>query len=119
MALSDLTTDQLQEVLQLIKEKEELQKKLMAIDRSLRELEASGDENAPRSALQRRKRRVALKEKILAALTAAGKKGLSVEELATTLKAKAGSVSVWFYTTGKKVEGVTKIAPSHYSYSGK
>ena len=41
-----------------------------------------------------------------------------VKELAEDLKANPGSVSVWFYTTGKKIKGLKKMGPARYSYSG-
>jgi hypothetical protein len=37
--------------------------------------------------------------------------------VAANLKAKPTSVSVWFYTTGKKIKGIKKIAPARYAYS--
>ena len=58
-----------------------------------------------------------LKERLLKALEAAGKAGLTVKDLATNLKANPASVSVWFYTTGKKIKGIKKIGPAHYAYS--
>jgi len=118
MALSDLTSSQLQQLIQLVKEKEDLLKKLAAVDRSLTALDAGEVDNGASAPTKRRKRRGALKEKLLAALTAAGKNGLSVKELAAKLNAKPGSVAVWFYTTGKKIKGLKKIAPARYSYSG-
>jgi hypothetical protein len=118
MALSDLTSSQLQQLIELITEKERLLKRLAEVDLALMALEDGNGEKAPTSPLKRRKRRGTLKVKILAALRSAGKKGLSVQELATMLKAKVGSVAVWFYTTGKKTKGIEKIAPSRYSYTG-
>jgi len=48
------------------------------------------------------------KERLLKALKAAGKAGLTVKDLAANLKANLASVSVWFYTTGKKIKGSRK-----------
>jgi hypothetical protein len=40
-----------------------------------------------------------------------------VKELASALKAKPASVSIWFYTTGKKVKGIKKVGTAKYAYS--
>jgi hypothetical protein len=58
-------------------------------------------------------RRGAVKEQIIAALKAAGSKGVSVKDLASKLDIKAGNIHVWFATTGKTV-GVAKVAPGVY-----
>jgi hypothetical protein len=57
-----------------------------------------------------------MKDGLLKALQAAGKEGLSVKELAASIKAKSASVSVWFYTTGKKVKGLKKLGAGRYAY---
>lgn len=58
-------------------------------------------------------RRGAVKEQIIAALKAAGSKGVSVKDLSSKLGIKAGNIHVWFATTGKTV-GVAKVAPGVY-----
>jgi hypothetical protein len=63
-----------------------------------------------------RSRRGKLKEGLLKKLHAAGKEGLTVKELAASLKAKPASVAIWFYTTGKKVKGIKKIGRAKYAY---
>jgi len=59
-----------------------------------------------------------LKPNILAVLREAGKDGLSVAEVAEKIGAKKGSVNVWFYTTGKKVEGLKKVARGRFALKG-
>jgi len=56
-----------------------------------------------------------LKEKVLAALKAAGGEGLAVRDVAEKIGAKKAAVNVWFYTTGKKVAGLKKIAPGRFA----
>jgi len=56
-----------------------------------------------------------LKEKVLAALKAAGREGLAVRDVAEKIGAKKTAVNVWFYTTGKKVAGLKKIAPGRFA----
>lgn len=117
MPLSSLSSEQLQRVIQLIKEKEALQARLAELNSALNALD-SGEVTAAKSGRPRRGRRFKRKEAILQALQTAGKQGLSVKEVAEQLKANPSSVSVWFYTTGKKIQGLKKIAPGRYRYGG-
>lgn len=57
-----------------------------------------------------------LKEQILAVLQDAGDQGLKVKDIAGKLGAKAGNISVWFSTTGKKL--TTKLEPGRYAVKG-
>ena len=57
-----------------------------------------------------------LKAQILAVLHDAGDQGLKVKEIADKLGAKAGNISVWFSTTGKKL--TTKVEPGRYAVKG-
>ena len=120
MSLSSLTSAQLHRLIELVKEKEALQAKLAQVERSLADLE-SGEvtkDEAPnkRRGPRRGRRRAALKVGLLKTLQAAGKQGLSVKELAASLKAKPASVSVWFYTTGKKIKGIKKVGKARFAY---
>ena len=120
MSLSSLTSAQLHQLIELVKEKEALQAKLAQVERSLAELESGKvrkDESLAKQRGPRRgRRRAALKVGLLKTLQAAGKDGLSVKELAASLKAKPASVSVWFYTTGKKIKGIKKVGKSRFAY---
>ena len=105
-------------MIQLIKEKEALQAKLAKVIAALDGLESGTpkkEAKVPKGGPRRGRRRAKLKDKILKALQAAGKVGRSVKELADDLKANPGSVSVWFYTTGKKIKGLKKIEPARYA----
>jgi hypothetical protein len=120
MSLSSLTSAQLHQLIELVKEKEALQAKLAQVERSLAELESGEvrkDESLAKQRGPRRgRRRAALKVGLLKTLQAAGKDGLSVKELAASLKAKPASVSVWFYTTGKKIKGIKKVGKARFAY---
>lgn len=48
------------------------------------------------------------------ALKAAGKDGISVGDLATTLAVNPRNLFVWFATTGKKNKAIRKVSPGHY-----
>jgi hypothetical protein len=121
MTLSSLSSANLQKLIGLIKEKESLQAKLGKVKAELESIESGSPAKKPKikkGGTRRGRRRLKLKDKILKALQATGKAGRSVKELAEDLKANPGSVSVWFYTTGKKVKGLMKIGPARYSYRG-
>ena len=120
MSFSSLSSASIQKLIRLIKAKEVLQAKLAKVNAELENLESCSptkEATIKKGMARRGRRRLKLKDKILKALQAAGKAGRSVKELAEDLKANPGSVSVWFYTTGKKVKGLKKIGPARYSYS--
>jgi hypothetical protein len=117
MALSNLTSTQLERLVELIKARESLQAKLERVNQSLNELDGGEVGNRQTAPEGRRKRRGKLKDGILKLLGATGKQGLSVKEIAEKLKAKPASVSVWFYSAGKKIKGITKLGAGRYSYA--
>ena len=130
MSLSNLSSVQLARLIELIKEKESLQAKLSDVNRQLEALESGGPVikrgrkpgRPPGSktlvAKASRKRRGGrIKERLLEALQAGGKSGLTVKELAEKLGVKPSNVFSWFYTTGKKVSGVKKIGEAKYAYT--
>ena len=121
MALTDLSSAQLERLVQLIKEKETLQARLEKVDHSLKALDegsASLESKAgkARPQVRGRRRRGGLKEGLLKALEAAGKDGITVKELAEKIGAKPSSVSVWFYTTGKKLKSIKKVGKAKFAY---
>lgn len=121
MSFASLSSSDLQKLLRLIKDKEVLQAKLAKVEAALHSLESGLPTKEPKikkAGSRRGTRRLKLKDKILKALQGTGKAGKSVKELSEDLKANPGSVSVWFYTTGKKVKGLKKVGPARYSYSG-
>lgn len=61
-----------------------------------------------------RSKRGQLTAAILDALTAAGKSGARVGDLAERFGVKATNLFVWFATTGRKNKAIRKIAPGHY-----
>jgi hypothetical protein len=138
MALFNLSSAQLAQLIELVKEKETLQTKLDGINAELQALETgkaapqkrgrkpgrpAGAKNkvvasAPKEKASRpSKRGKRLKEPLLKALTAAGASGLTVKDLAAKLKVKPGNIFSWFYTTGKKIKGISKVGEAKYAYS--
>jgi hypothetical protein len=59
-------------------------------------------------------RRGALKARILAALRAAGDKGVAVKELSGKLGVKNQNVHVWFSSTGKKIPQIQRVSAGRY-----
>ena len=117
MSLSSLTSAQLHRLIELVKEKEALQAKLAQVERSLADLESGRTKEEKPPEKKRGRRRAKLKDVLLKKLVAAGKEGLTVKELAASLNAKPTSVSVWFYTTGKKIKGIKKVGTARFAYS--
>jgi len=131
MSLSTLTGDQLRQVLELVKRKEQLQAQLAHIDAELQSLDSgtalpkkrgrkpgrpgnASVAGVPRKTKRRSKR---LKDSLLKTLETAGSAGITVKELSTKLNVKPGNIFSWFYTTGKKVKGIKKVGEAKYSYS--
>jgi hypothetical protein len=131
MALLNLSSAQLAQLIGLVKEKETLQAKLDQINSSLAALENGGTvpkkrgrkpgrPAAVKSVVKKEKpakRGKRLKEPLLKALKDAGASGITVKDLAAKLKVKPGNVFSWFYTTGKKIKGISKVGEAKYAIS--
>jgi len=133
MSLTNLTSAQLSQIMGLIKEKEELLKKLALLDGTLAALESGTAVPKKRGRKPGRpaaavavvketeekggKRGKRLKGALLKALADAGPEGITVKDLAAKLKVKPGNVFSWFYTTGKKIKGISKVGEAKYAYS--
>ena len=64
------------------------------------------------------KKQGALKDAVIGLVTAGGKAGVTVEEIAAKLGVKAPGIHVWFSTTGKKVKQIKKIGRGKYAWVG-
>jgi hypothetical protein len=132
MSLAQLTSVQLGQLVELIKQKEHHQAELARIDAELQVLETgaplpkkrgrkpgrSTSIAAAATPVKAGKRGKRLKEGLLKTLEAAGTGGMTVKDLSAKLKVKPGNVFSWFYTTGKKIKGIKKVGEAKYSYSG-
>jgi len=110
MALSDLSSAQLQKVLELLKERETLKKRLALVEDSLGALDGKPPKLEPKSenkGRKTRKRRGAMKRDVLAALIAVAEK----------VKAKRSSLAVWLYVNAKKIKGLKKIGRARWAYT--
>jgi hypothetical protein len=133
MALFNLSSVQLAQLIGLVKEKESLQAKLDQVNSDLRSLEtgkaapkkrgrkpgrpAGSGAKTKVAKVKRSKRGKRLKEPLLKALSSAGSSGITVKDLAAKLKVKPGNIFSWFYTTGKKISGIKKVGEAKYAYS--
>jgi hypothetical protein len=127
MSLSNLSSAQLTQLIGLIKEKESLQAKLAQVDASLKAIESG--KSAPKKrgrkpgrppsvktgVAKKTRRSKRLKEPLLKLLKGAGASGITVKQLASTLKVKPGNIFSWFYTTGKKIKGIKKVGEAKYA----
>ena len=59
-------------------------------------------------------KRGALSEQILKALTASGKEGITLKDLAEQVGSKYQNIAIWFSTTGKKHSTIKKMVPGRY-----
>lgn len=131
MALTNLSSAQLAHLIGLVKEKESLQAKLDKVNSALSALENGKTVPKKRGRKPGRpplakkakgakpgKRGKRLKAPLLKILSAAGSSGITVKELAAKLKVKPGNIFSWFYTTGKKVKGISKVGEARYAYNG-
>jgi len=57
-----------------------------------------------------------LKDRIIQALKAAGKSGVTIKDVAAKLGTSHGNVSYWFYTTAKGVEEIKKIDRGRFAW---
>ena len=131
MALFNLSSAQLAHLIGLVKEKESLQTKLDHVIAELKSLETGKPVPKKRgrkpgrpagvktkvAKVKKAKRGKRLKGPLLKVLSAAGSSGITVKELAAKLKVKPGNIFSWFYTTGKKVKGISKVGEAKYAYS--
>ena len=68
----------------------------------------------PRQTGRRRLKRGALKEKIVGALRAAGRRGATIRELSNKLGVPSANLYVWFNGTGRNIRGIKKIGVAKY-----
>jgi hypothetical protein len=131
MAFTNLSSAQVAHLIALVKEKESLQSKLEKVNAELESLETgksapkkrgrkpgrpAGSKNKSAVVTEKKVRRgKRLKEPLLKALKAAGASGITVKDLAAKLKVKPGNVFSWFYTTGKKIKGISKVGEAKYA----
>jgi|SRR6266571_2641005 len=63
-----------------------------------------------------RSRGAPLKDRIVSALKAAGKSGVTIKDLASKLGNSYGSVNVWLRTTAKGIKEIKKVEPGRFAW---
>lgn len=121
MKSESITVQSVKSLMGLAKRKDKLVRDLERIEGRIAALLGGGAAASPKTvkapkkqaaAKARRGKRSNAGQKILAALEAAGSKGVKVVELAKELGLKNANVHVWFSTTGKK--HARRIGRGHY-----
>src|ERR1700693_537376 len=126
--LRDIPSSALKQLVRLSERKEGLMAQIQEIDREMMRVQnkfgipsRESDQRStvtvsrtPGGTLRRRSERGALKEKIVRALRAAGKKGSTIGELSKKLKVPNANLYVWFNGTGRSVPGIRKIGVAKY-----
>jgi hypothetical protein len=127
--LIDVPSATLRKMVKLSERKEALLSQIQELDRQMAALQENEIERQPRKSSGRifattgamkegqRATRGALKAKILGALRAAGRRGLTIRELSARLNVKPANLYVWFNGTGRKAKGIKKIGPAKYRLS--
>jgi hypothetical protein len=133
MNLSSLSTKDLVRIATLIQRKERLQQQVAEIDHELDRFEsgkppiAAAAQVKPGTGKRSRRRiardgkttgRGALKQRIVIELKKAGKEGVAVKDLATTLGIKYGNVTSFFQSTGKRMKEIKKVGPARFAWVG-
>src|SRR5260370_10049794 len=115
--LRDIPSSTLKKLVRLTERKEALMAQIQEIDREMIRVQnkfripaREGDQRAPVTVsrapggpVRRRSKRGALKEKIVRALRAAGKKGTTGGELSKKLNVPTANLSVLFNATGRSI----------------
>lgn len=124
--------ERLKEMLVLEEKRVALQGELDSIAQQLsalkdRLLDESGDvatsatkaTRVPRKTVGKRQKRGLLKDKIMAALDAAGSAGVKVKDLAAAFGTKPVNIHSWFHSALKRDSAINKITGGHYRLDGK
>jgi hypothetical protein len=100
---------------------QDLEKEMIRIQRQAEstepQIEKPAEFTVTRPALKMRRRQTGrgeLKQKIISALRAAGKRGASIGDLSKRLRVKRANLYVWFNGTGRNVRAIKKIGPAKY-----
>jgi hypothetical protein len=123
MDITKLTSTNLGKIQKLLRKKEQLLTKVEDVDALLRGFdEDSGSKitkrqpKAAKGPKKARGKRGEMKDKIIAALKAAGKDGIHTKDLAAKLGKPVQNVAVWFHATGKKIKQIKKVKPATYAW---
>lgn len=127
MNLSQLTSADLKNIVELVERKEVLIATLASIDAELTKFESGGPalpalgkpgRKPARPAKASRAARGSVKAAIIQLVKGAGATGITVKDIAARLGVKYNGVFTWFYNTGKRIKEIKKIGPGSYAWVG-
>ena len=104
---------------------QEIEQEMLRVQRSVESAAGRDDKPAQltitRPGLRRVRRqqtgRGELKQKIVSALRAAGKRGITIADLSKKLRVKRANLYVWFNGTGRNIRAIRKVGPAKYRLS--
>lgn len=122
MNLSQINTPTLRQILKLSEKKDLLLKEVNEIETTIEGLVKGNTKVNPSSPTQPKSKKSSpkktprgmIKESVLKALSEAGPLGIKVNELSKQLGIESKNLHVWFSNTGKKIQGIEKVAPGHF-----
>jgi hypothetical protein len=122
MDITTLTSADFRKITKLLEAKERLLAQVEIINHELQSFERNGKGkrplvSKPAASKGKRSKRGKTKELVIAELKSAGKAGVHVKELAERLGVKTANLTVWFFSTGKKIKEIKKVAPATYAWN--
>lgn len=114
MDITQIKSAVLKQIAAKLEKREQLMAQLEAIDEEIAALQTGSKGSslkikATKVAGGKRNKRGAVKDLILAALKAAGEKGITVAELAKKLNRDGKGLHAWFNNVGKKIPNIKRI----------
>jgi len=119
MNLSQLTSSQLNQLAKLAQAKETVLAKVAKIDQQMAALAGAQPAQKPAGRPQAKKRakRGQVKATIVNLLKQAGKKGITVKEIAGKLGVSVQRIHIWFYGARKSMKQIKKMGPGKYRWA--
>jgi hypothetical protein len=109
--ITGISSATLRQMVRLSERKEALMAEIQKIDRAMLRLQEP-ESRAPAQVGQRGQ----LRAKVINALSAAGRNGLTIEALSKKTGAKPANLYVWFNANGKSTPGIKKIGRGKYRF---
>jgi len=118
MNLKNLSSADLKQIGQLLKERAALVGGVEKIDRQLQSYQGvlEPQVGTPTKAAPRKRRK--LKQTVAALLQKAGKGGATVKDIARRLKVDPNRIYTWFYSTGNRMGEIKKVGEARYAWVG-
>ena len=120
MHITQLTLQDLRPLQRLLKKKQVLQSKIDNLNRLIERITDGRGTRVGQGfggpGVGKISRHGELKTGVVEALQHAGKSGLHIKEIASSLQVKEPNIRVWFYSTGKKIKNIKKVGRARYAW---